>query len=192
MFYLVISKINLMKPLFPSGKNPFSSVIWSHCFSNSTSFTAVSIVYAIIMAILIGGCSHDRGKIKLHARDSADSAIAGHWVLIDSSSKSQQRSTSLDRDILTAFILNEDHSATLYKKGPAAIKEMAGNWKWSKEISDSAGRPVKQHSKAIVITDHTTNDSIISLKITGDLQKDEPILSIPNSLSYKKEPERMH
>ena len=145
----------------------------------------------IILNVLLGCGNGKSGKIRLHARDSADVAMSGTWVVTAWAEQDSPREGRAQKDSVEGFMLNEDHSALVYARDRDSVKEVKARWRWNKDkktdtTTSSIAKDDAEHA-GILIFRGSPGDSVIVLNLTTSRQSGETLLNSPGLFSFRKE-----
>lgn len=148
------------------------------------------IVPAFIILNFLIGCGNGKsGKIRLHARDSADVAVSGTWLAAEQVKRDTAASDTADS--VAGFILNEDHSAVLFKKDSNSIKKVKAQWIWNKTKAQPAPAETNEkragRTSLILIVRKTAGDSTVLLSLATAQRNGETVLNTSSQSCFKKE-----
>lgn len=146
-------------------------------------FPAQFFAWLLIFVTLMGCGNGKNGKIRLHARDSTDAAMAGKWILVK---KNITDSLLAAGKIVTGFILNEDHSAIVFTRGTSAIKEFRARWVRYPAPRQGEDRSATHEKTIIVIKGTQRNEEVPCLELKKIRENNVDVLFISNGGYFKK------
>lgn len=175
-----------MKPSPFSGCLPLWPVLRTNV-PGIISFTKSTTAILLVLMMVMGCGNSKREKIKLHARDSAAVAISGRWDLINKLPADRRSNQALQKYNIIALALNEDHTASIFSKDSALIKEFRGSWTWNRKTSSGSSASGTEKSPGILITGRISADTILEFELEEGTDHGIPVLIIPDVASFGKE-----
>ncbi len=150
--------------------------------------TYIATIAVLLILITVAGCGNNkRKKIKLHARDSAAVAISGRWDRIHKLPANKHSNPALQKYNIIALELNEEHTASIFSKDSALIKEFRGNWVWNRKASSDSSASDAKKSSGILISVRISPNATLEFEVTEGMDHGKPLLTIPDVAFFRKE-----